>query len=103
MGGVDRSHGREIEIRLLGPLEVMRDGQTVPLGGAKPRALLAALGLDPGRVVSVDRLVETLWPGEPPETAPHAIQVYVSQLRSALGSTAIARQGPGYAFELDAE
>jgi len=101
MGGADRRHGRGIEIRLLGPLEALRDGHAVPLGGTKPRALLASLALEPGRVVSVDRLVENLWPGEPPNTAAHAVQVYVSQLRTALGSAAIATRAPGYAFELD--
>ena len=60
-------------------------GEPVALGGPKPRALLAVLALEPGRVVSVDRLVEALWPGDPPETAAHAVQVYVSQLRKALG------------------
>src|SRR5215211_2141565 len=103
MGGADRRHGRGIEIRLLGPLEALRDGHAVPLGGTKPRALLASLALEPGRVVSVDRLVENLWPGEPPNTAAHAVQVYVSQLRTALGSAAIATRAPGYAFELDPE
>ena len=44
------------------------------------------LALEAGRVVSVDRLVEALWPGDPPETAAHAVQVYVSQLRKALGA-----------------
>ncbi|MBM2822849.1 MAG: hypothetical protein HW413_1595, partial [Thermoleophilia bacterium] len=51
-------------------------------------------------VVSVDRLVEELWPGTPPETASHAVQVYVSQLRKALGD-AIARRGPGYVLYLE--
>jgi DNA-binding SARP family transcriptional activator len=51
-------------------------------------------------MVSVDRLVEDLWPGTPPETATHAVQVYVSQLRKSLGES-ISRQGPGYALELD--
>jgi len=104
MGGARRQAGiPELEVRLLGPLEVMRGGSTVPLGGPKPRALLAALALEVGRVVSVDRLVEDLWPGATPDTAPHAVQVYVSQLRKALGPEAIARRGPGYALELDPE
>ena len=54
------------EVRLLGPIEVARAGTPVAFGGPKPRALLAALALEAGRVVSVDRLVEALWPGEPP-------------------------------------
>src|SRR5215213_8837989 len=103
MGGADRRNGRTIEIRLLGPLEALREDHVVPLGGAKPRALLVALALDPGRVVSVDRLVDNLWPSRPPDTAAHAVQVYVSQLRGALGSGAITTRAPGYVFELDPE
>jgi class 3 adenylate cyclase/tetratricopeptide (TPR) repeat protein len=58
--------------------------------------------MDVGRVVSVDRLVEDLWPGLPPETATHAVQVYVSQLRKALGH-AIERSGLGYRLDLEPE
>ena len=60
------------------------------------------LALEPGRVVSVDRLVEALWPGDPPETAAHAVQVYVSQLRKALGPV-IATRAPGYELEVAPE
>lgn len=91
-----------ITLRLLGPLEAQVGGHAVDVGGPKPRALLTVLALDVGRVVSVDRLVEDLWTGTPPETAPHAVQVYVSQLRKALGDT-IARRGPGYALDVDPE
>ncbi len=100
MGGARGAGGPELELRLLGPLEALKRGQPVALGGPKPRALLAVLALDLGRVVSVDRLVEDLWPGTPPETAAHAVQVYVSQLRKALGDV-LARQGPGYSLALD--
>jgi DNA-binding SARP family transcriptional activator len=92
-----------LEIRLLGPLEVLERGSAVSLGGPKPRALLAALALEVGRVVSVDRLVEDLWPGPTPDTASHAIQVYVSQLRKALGAEVISRRATGYALELEAD
>jgi len=102
MGASRPASDAALEVRLLGPLEVSRDQQPLPLGGPKPRALLAALALETGRVVSVDRLVEDLWPGNAPETAPHAVQVYVSQLRKKLGPL-IARRPPGYLLELDAE
>ena len=100
MSGSRKGGDRELELRLLGPLEALRDGRAVTLGGAKPRALLAVLALDLGRVVSADRLVEALWPGETPDSAPHAVQVYVSQLRKALGPVIVTRP-PGYALELD--
>ena len=91
-----------LELRLLGPLEVLSGGRPVALGGSKPRTLLAVLALDLGRVVSVDRLVDALWPGDAPESAPHAVQVYVSQLRKALGPV-IVTHSPGYVLELAPE
>jgi DNA-binding SARP family transcriptional activator len=85
-----------MEFRILGPLQVLDEGRELPLGGAKQRALLALLLLDPNRVVSRDRLIDELWHADPPATAPTALQVYVSQLRKALGRDLILTQPPGY-------
>jgi DNA-binding SARP family transcriptional activator/ATP/maltotriose-dependent transcriptional regulator MalT len=103
MDGADRAGTLKVEIGLLGPIEVVREGEAVALGGQKPRALLAMLALEPGRVVSVDALVEALWPGDPPDTAGHAIQVYVSQLRKVLGADTLVTRAPGYVLDVDAE
>jgi DNA-binding SARP family transcriptional activator len=102
MDGAPGAGTPELEVRLLGPIEVERDGEPVALGGQKPRTLFGVLALEPGRVVSVDRLVEALWPGDPPDTAGHAIQVYVSQLRKALGPI-IATRAPGYVLDVEPE
>jgi DNA-binding SARP family transcriptional activator/tetratricopeptide (TPR) repeat protein len=102
MDGATGAGTPNVELHLLGPIEVERDGAASALGGQKPRTLLAVLALEPERVVSVDRLVEALWPGDPPETAAHAVQVYVSQLRKALGPV-IATRAPGYVLELGPE
>ncbi|GII75738.1 SARP family transcriptional regulator [Sphaerisporangium rufum] len=72
-----------MEIRLLGPVEVWSDGRQVPLGGSKPRALLAALLLGEGRAVTVERLTEVLWQDDPPPTARGIVQTYVALLRRA--------------------
>src|ERR671914_2828274 len=85
-----------MEFRILGPLQALDAGRELPLGGAKQRALLALLLLDPNRVVSRDRLIDGLWHADPPDTAPTALQVYVSQLRKALGRDLILTQLPGY-------
>jgi DNA-binding SARP family transcriptional activator/glutamine cyclotransferase len=85
-----------MEFRILGPLEVREDGHPVPLGGSKQRALLASLLLHANEVVSRDRLIDELWGASPPATAPTALQVYVSQLRKALGRELILTQPPGY-------
>ena len=60
MDGAPGAGTPELEVRLLGPIEVERDGEPVALGGQKPRTLFGVLALEPGRVVSVDRLVEAL-------------------------------------------
>ena len=56
-----------MEFRVLGPLEVRVDGDAVPLGGRRPRALLAVLLLHPNEVVPADRLIEELWGEDSPE------------------------------------
>jgi DNA-binding SARP family transcriptional activator len=97
-----------MEFRMLGSLEVERDGRPVALGGARQRALLAMLLLHRNQVVSVDRLVDELWPERPPKTAAQIVRVYVSQLRKVLGGDRLETMGPGYrlrtaADEVDAD
>jgi DNA-binding SARP family transcriptional activator len=97
-----------MDFRILGPLEVEADGQVLPIGSRQPRALLTVLLLDANHVVSRDRLLEALWGAEPPERATNALQVYVSQLRRALGADVIVTKPRGYlvpvaAGELDLE
>src|SRR5215212_3044569 len=92
-----------MEIRLLGLVEASHDGRALPLGGAKPRGLLAMLALHANTPVSADRLIEGLWGERPPATAPKLVQVLVSQLRKQLaGADAeIVTRGRGYELRVD--
>src|SRR5262245_35520526 len=90
-----------MDFRILGPLGVDDNGRAVALGGPKQRALLAALLLTPNRAVSVDRLIDALWPTQPPASAANALQFHVSQLRKLLGDGAIVTQEPGYLIRLE--
>ena len=72
------------EFGILGPLEVRRSGRAVPLGGPRQRAVLALLLLEANRVVSMDRLAEGVWGGDPPEGWATTLQIYVFHLRKAL-------------------
>ncbi|MBT2408440.1 MULTISPECIES: BTAD domain-containing putative transcriptional regulator [unclassified Streptomyces] len=93
-----------MEFRLLGPVEVVREGKSLALGGPKPRTLLAALMLARGRVVSVDRLVDQVWSEEPPSTARALVQTYVSSLRRALRVNGLLEtRPPGYALHVPAD
>jgi DNA-binding SARP family transcriptional activator len=90
-----------MDFRILGPLEVRKDGDRLALGGPKQRALLAILLLNADRVVSRDRLIEELWAAEPPAAARHALEVLVSRLRKALGAdgsegSVLLTRAPGY-------
>jgi DNA-binding SARP family transcriptional activator len=86
-----------VEFRILGPLEVVERGQSLALGGSRQRTLLALLLTRPNEVVSADRLVDELWPTQPPQNAPNALQYHVSQLRKSLGGTdVLVTQPPGY-------
>lgn len=89
------------EFRLLGPLEAVVDGTPVQLAAAKPRALLALLLLNRNRVVSTERLIDELWGDDPPAQATKTLQVYVSQLRKALGPDRLVTRPPGYLLRVE--
>ena len=82
------------EVRLLGPVQVVRAGREVGLGGPRPRAVLALLVLEAGRVVPAGRLVEEVWRGSPPPGAAKTLRSYVSRLRALLApDAALAARG----------
>jgi DNA-binding SARP family transcriptional activator len=88
------------EFRILGPLEVVRDGAPVQLTGRNQRALLALLLLHANRPVSTERLVDLLWGEHPPKTATASLQNAVSQLRRLLGRDVLQTRSAGYALEV---
>jgi DNA-binding SARP family transcriptional activator/ABC-type transport system substrate-binding protein len=94
-----------VEFHVLGPLEVLKKGQRVPLGGAKQRAALAMLLLRPNDIVSRDRLIDGLWGDEPPPSAAHTVEAYVSRLRAALTSdgeaSRLVARAPGYMLRVE--
>jgi DNA-binding SARP family transcriptional activator len=90
-----------VEFRILGPLEVRREGRRVHIGGAKERALLAFLLLHAGEPVSVDRLIDELWGDSPPATARKSVQVRVAGLRRALRGDVLLTRGDGYRVRLE--
>jgi DNA-binding SARP family transcriptional activator len=90
-----------MEFRILGPLEAREDSRLVGLAAAKQRSLVGVLLLSANTVVSSERLIEELWPREPPATALKLVQGYVSGLRKVLGATRILTQPPGYLVRVE--
>ena len=93
--GVGRGR-QQMEIRLLGPLEVLVGGRAVPLGAPKLRAVLAVLALRIGSAVSIGDFEWTLWGDREPATADKALQGYISTLRAQLGAEVIETTPQGY-------
>ncbi|WP_342748592.1 BTAD domain-containing putative transcriptional regulator [Nonomuraea indica] len=87
-----------VRFGVLGPLEVRTDdGDPVPVGEPKVRALLADLLAHGGGPVPADRLIDDLWGGRPSRNPLGTLQARVSQLRRALGDPALVAHGPaGY-------
>jgi DNA-binding SARP family transcriptional activator/streptogramin lyase len=93
-----------VEFRILGPLEVVEDGSSVALGTLKERLILGVLLLHANEFVSRERLIDELWGEAPPPTARKAVNVYVSQLRKALGAAGadpIATASGGYRLQVE--
>ncbi|RFS83485.1 hypothetical protein D0T12_20800 [Actinomadura spongiicola] len=91
------------EFRILGPLEVWVGGKQVRLRGAGRQKVLAALLLSAGQVVPLSRLVDAVWPQEPPPTAEKRVRNLVSDLRRLLAeekSAGLAAAGTGYRLDI---
>jgi len=97
----------DVEFAVLGELRVLIGGIDVTPHAPKERALLALLAIDHGRVVSVDRLLEELWPDLPPARGRRALQVRVAEIRKRFGRAGagvlVESVSPGYRLQLDAQ
>src|SRR5262245_14778952 len=94
---VSRLEGRrQMDFGVLGPLEAWDEGRELPLGGPRPRALLAVLLMHANEVVPSDLLIDDLWGEDSPEDAAAALRVNVSRLRKALSQDVLVTRSPGY-------
>lgn len=93
-----------MEFRLLGPVDVLRDGSRLPLPGRHLPRVLTILLDETNAVVPVKRLAAAMW-DDPPETARHQVQKAVSALRRALGSAGdrLVTVGEGYRLRVSTD
>lgn len=94
-----------LDVRLMGPIEVVAAGGSIPLPATKVRLLLGILALDANTKLSSAALTDRLWSGVPPTSAASVLRTYVTQLRRALpdGSGRLERVDDGYLLRLDAD
>jgi predicted ATPase/DNA-binding SARP family transcriptional activator len=95
---------RQLDFRILGPLEVRADGRPIEIAAAKQRAVLTVLLLHANAVVSNDRLIDDIWGERARNGLKHALQVYVSELRKASACVAdvLVTRAPGYVLQVGA-
>ncbi|MBF6062722.1 FHA domain-containing protein [Nocardia terpenica] len=97
---------RRVGVQILGPVRLLIDGVSVPIGGPKPRALLAALAVNRRRAVSSQALADIVWNEEPPDSYQASLQVFVSNIRKTLRTSGVdpaavlRTESSGYRLEI---
>jgi DNA-binding SARP family transcriptional activator/Tfp pilus assembly protein PilF len=93
---------RQLHIGVLGPLLVSHGGAPVDIPSQRQRTLLALLALHKGQMVPISEIIDVLWGEDPPRTARNLVQMYVSQLRTLLGTAGrnLRSAHGGYALDL---
>jgi len=90
-----------VQVRLLGPVDIAVEGGPRQVSGPRRKAVLAALALHEGRLVSTSQLVNAVWGESAPATVVNSLQAHISYLRGMLGNReAILARSPGYLLNL---
>jgi DNA-binding SARP family transcriptional activator len=107
MGPAQTGNSASVRVEVLGPLAAWRDGQPVPLGPVRQRAVLGLLTLHADRGLHRAAISDALWGEDPPDTAVAMIQAQVGRVRRLLGPVAaagrarLAWDGSCYRLSLD--
>ncbi|WP_307543950.1 tetratricopeptide repeat protein [Streptomyces sp. V3I8] len=80
--------GGDVDLRLLGPLELWAGGRHIELGQPRQRMVLAALAANSGRLLTVGDLVDRMWDDAPPDSARSTLYSHVSRIRRVLEEAA---------------
>lgn len=93
-----------LEFKVLGPMEVLRDGERLLRRASLQRRLLATLLAGSGGAVAADSLVDAVWEGAPPSDARSSLMVCVHRLRRSLGDPRrIVHRANGYRIRVSSE
>ena len=89
-----------LEFHALGGLTVTESGDELSIGGPRQRRLLAMLLIHRNSVVSVDRLADAVFAGEPTPAASTTLRSYVARIRRVVDADGsapmVVTQAPGY-------
>ncbi|HEY9303630.1 MAG TPA: BTAD domain-containing putative transcriptional regulator, partial [Mycobacterium sp.] len=97
----------ELQLGVLGPLQISVAGKPLPLGTPKQRAVLAIVLINRNRAVGVDALMDAVWSQQPPDGARATVHSYISNLRRMFGNAGadpravLPSAPPGYRLVVD--
>src|ERR1700722_17539631 len=91
----------EVDVHVLGPVEVVAHGQVLSLARGAVPALLSALAVSPNQVVPTQALAEAVWTERLPEHPRAALQTAVARLRRLVGDGFIETLPSGYRFRAE--
>jgi len=96
-----------IQFQALGGLSVTHDGEEIAVGGRRQRRLLAMLLIHRNAVVSVDRLADVVFDGEPTPAAATTLRSYVARIRKVVevdgSASGVVTKAPGYMLRVPSE
>lgn len=90
----------DIDIRVLGPVELRVGGQLRMHGAAKALQLLAALALDARRPVPLDTLARRIWDDDPPGKPRASLHSYATRIRNHLGQERLTQSAHAYLLDV---
>ena len=92
------------DVRVLGPFELVHDGQVMPVGGPVGQAIVTVLACRPDTKVLPAELITMVW-GDPDAASSETLYSHVTRLRRVLAPAGLAIVGhrPGYRLPVAAE
>jgi DNA-binding SARP family transcriptional activator len=96
-----------VDLRVLGPVELVVDGQSVPIGHVKQRCVLAVLVVEANRVVPTEQLIDRVWGEAPPPRVRNVLSGYVARLRAIVAArlathrAALVWRSGGYVLDIE--
>jgi len=104
--GAPSGKGRIVRYEVLGPLQVVEDGNVSSMKAPKAEQLLTTLLIRSNQVVTIDQIIRELWGEQIPKHALAGLYVYVSQLRKFLSAAGhkgnpIVTHSSGYLLRLE--
>lgn len=108
-GGQLTDSAGALNLHVLGPLRLWRDGIEIDPGPQQQAHLLAVLLARAGRPTSTSELIDAVWGREAPTSAVNVLHKYIGALRRLLEPTVparatgshVLRRGNGYLFTAD--